>query len=369
MIQTMSNMEVLYDFEKPIGNLEKKLQDLKRLSQESQVDLSNEIGSLEQKLSILIEKTHSNLTPWQRVLLSRHPKRPYTLDYLSYLFPDFQEIHGDRCFGDDHAIVAGVASWPPVLPSHSPTKMSKKGQPINNDSLEPSNDQKTKQKGPASAEPRSILILGHQKGRTTQERMRRNFAMARPEGYRKAIRLMKLAARFQLPILSLIDTPGAFAGVDAEERGQSQAIAESILTSFQLKVPMVSIVIGEGGSGGALAIGVCDRVFMLKNSIYSVISPESCASILWNDSSLAQQASDQLKMSSSDLFRLGIIDGIIDEPLGGAHRDPKRAAFLLGKTLTQEMTRLIGHWKRDPEKQLRYRHKKFRAMGQAYLSH
>ena len=321
-------MEAFLEFEKPILNLEKKLQDLRDLAKQEGVDFTNEINILEKKVVQLIDDTYAKLSPWQRVLLSRHPNRPHSRDYIDVLFPDFMELQGDRLYGDDQAILGGIATWSPKEP---------------------------------------ILILAHQKGRTTKQKMERNFGMARPEGYRKAMRLMQMADRFKMPILTLVDTPGAYPGMDAEERGQSQAIAESIHLMFGLNVPIVTIVIGEGGSGGALAIGVADKVLMQEYSTYSVISPESCASILWSDSTLAERASDKLKMNPPDLLRLGAIDGIIDEPRGGAHRDWPAACQLLKKALEEHLEPLLK--KSATKKLVPGRIAKFRAMGNPALAH
>ncbi|HTL12289.1 MAG TPA: acetyl-CoA carboxylase carboxyltransferase subunit alpha [Bdellovibrionota bacterium] len=287
-------MDAYLEFEKPIATLEKKLQDLRDLSRTENMDLANEIKALESKVHSLIEETYKQLTPWQRVMVSRHPNRPHCLDYIESLFPDFLELQGDRAFREDGALVCGLAGWPP--------------QPVKKDTCD-------------LRPEASILIMGHQKGRTTKQKMQRNFGMVRPEGYRKAIRLMEMANRMRIPILTFVDTPGAYPSVDAEERGQSQAIAESIRTMFGLKVPVMTVVIGEGGSGGALAIGVGNHVMMLEHSTYSVISPEGCASILWSDASLAERASDKLKMGATEVKAAGVIDGIIPEPKGGAHRD------------------------------------------------
>ena len=325
--------EAFFDFEKPIASLEKKLNDL-RLSQQDGIDFSSEITSLEKKMESLIDTTCSKLSSWQRVQLSRHPNRPYTRDYIDLLFPDFMELCGDRTFGEDQALIGGIASWPPTLPGGA--------------------------KGKGSS---SVLILGHQKGRSTKQKMERNFGMVRPEGYRKAMRLMDLAERFKMPILTLIDTPGAYPGIEAEERGQSQAIAESILRMFRLNVPIVSVVIGEGGSGGALAIGIADQVIMLEYSTYSVISPESCASILWSDSSLAERASEKLKMSPPDLLRLGVIDKIISEPKGGAHRDWIAAGQILQAACLDAFHPVMNEWKKHPDRLISKRIEKFRKMG------
>jgi len=332
--------EAFFDFEKPIVNLEKRLQDLRELAKQEGVDFTHEIGVLEKKVDTLIDETYAKLTAWQKVQLSRHPNRPYTRDYVDLLFPDFMELQGDRTFSDDQAILGGVATWPPVAPGS----------------------------GVATENRTPIMILGHQKGRTTKHRMERNFGMARPEGYRKAMRLMTLAERSRMPILAFIDTPGAYPGIEAEERGQSQAIAESIHLMFGLTVPVVAVVIGEGGSGGALAIGVANRVLMQQYSTYSVISPESCASILWSDSSLAERASDKLKMNPPELLRLGIIDGIIPEPKGGAHRDWNKAAEQLRTTITEEFTALMKVGQTSPKKLSSERIRKFREMGAGALA-
>jgi acetyl-CoA carboxylase carboxyl transferase subunit alpha len=346
-------MDAVFDFEKPIVALEKKLQDLKELARQEGVDFTTEIAVLEKKVVQLIDETYSRLNPWQKVLLSRHPNRPYTRDYVDALFPTFMELQGDRLFGEDQAILGGVAMWPPVEPGKEP---------------------------PVESEQTPVLILGHQKGRTTKHRMERNFGMARPEGYRKAMRLMQLAERAKMPVICFIDTPGAYPGLDAEERGQSQAIAESIHLMFTLNVPSIAVVIGEGGSGGALAIGVANRVLMQEYSTYSVISPESCASILWSDSSLAERASEKLKMNPPELLKLGIIDAIIPEPKGGAHRDWPRAFELLREALVSEMEALVKAasaapkkgatpTKANPRKLMEDRLEKFRAMGVSAIAH
>lgn len=301
-------MEAYFDFEKPIVSLEKKLQDLRELARQEGVDFTQEIKILEKKVSTLIDETYAKLTPWQRVQLSRHPNRPYTRDYVDALFPDFMELQGDRLYGDDQAILGGIATW--AIPGANAPKVP-------------------------------VLIIGHQKGRTTKQKMERNFGMAKPEGYRKAMRLFQLAERSKMPIICFIDTPGAYPGIDAEERGQSQAIAESILMMSGLKVPILAMVIGEGGSGGALAVGVADKVLMLEYSTYSVISPESCASILWSDSTLAESASEKLKMNAPELMKLGVVDAIIPEPQGGSHRDWNLAKNQVGKALLEHFDPLI----------------------------
>jgi len=280
-------MEAYLDFEKPLALLEQKLAELKGISKSGDLDLSSEILSLEKKVEKVVKDLYKNLSPWQRVQVSRHPSRPYARDYIDNLFQGFYELHGDRTFADDQALLGGIGFF---------NFGSKLG-------VQP------------------VMILGQQKGRSTKQKMERNFGMARPEGYRKAMRLMDLAERARLPLLTLIDTPGAYPGLDAEERGQAQAIAESIARMYRYKGPSMAVVIGEGGSGGALAIGIADSVHMMEYSTYSVISPESCASILWNDSTLAEGASEKLRMSAKDLLEFKIIDSIIPEALGGAHRN------------------------------------------------
>ncbi len=303
-------MDIFLEFEKPIAALEKRLQDLRDLASQEGVDLSNEIRILEKKCEKLTQETFSRLSPWQKVQLSRHPSRPHARDYIDAVFPDFMELKGDRLFGDDQAIIGGIATWPT-----------------------PGGDQQKKQ---------SVVVLGHQKGRTTKLKLERNFGMARPEGYRKAMRLMDLAQRFQLPLISLIDTPGAFPGLEAEARGQSQAIAESIEKLFELTIPTAAVIIGEGGSGGALALGVADLVLMQEYSVYSVISPESCASILWSDSSLAERAANKLKMSAGELFEMKVIDAIIPEPKGASHRNVSEAAQFVKQALIDQFQPIMS---------------------------
>ena len=270
------------DFEQPIAELEAKIEELKHVTCDPEVNIQEEIARLQAKSRQLTTSIFANLTPWQITQLARHPHRPYTLDYIGALCTDFNELHGDRMYADDGAIVGGLAR----------------------------------------IEGRPIVIIGHQKGRDTKERVRRNYGMPRPEGYRKALRLMQLAERFDLPLVTLIDTQGAYPGVGAEERGQSEAIARNLLEMSTLAIPIVSVVTGEGGSGGALAIGVCDRLLMLQYSIYSVISPEGCASILWKSQDKREAAAEALNMTAERLERLGLVDEVIEEPLGGAHRDP-----------------------------------------------
>jgi acetyl-CoA carboxylase carboxyl transferase subunit alpha len=307
------------DFERPIVELEKKIEELKRFSVGT-VDFADEIRRLEKKARKLQEEIFHELTPWQKVQLSRHQARPYTLDYVRLLLEDFVELHGDRAFADDAAIVAGF--------------------------------------GRLGTRP--VCVLGHQKGRNTKENLRHNFGMPRPEGYRKALRVMDLAARFGRPILTFIDTPGAYPGIGAEERGQAEAIAKNLEVMSQLSVPIVATVIGEGGSGGALALGVADRILMLEFSIYSVISPEGCASILWKDASRAEEAASELKLTAQDLSRLGIADEVIPEPPGGAHRDVEETAARIRRTLERHLGELEGL---DRASLLDGRYQKYRRMG------
>jgi acetyl-CoA carboxylase carboxyl transferase subunit alpha len=308
------------DFERPLIELEKKIEELKVLSTSGAVDFSSEISKLEKKAKKLQTEIFSDLSRWQVVQLSRHSARPYFLDYVQYLFTDFFEMCGDRRFGEDPSIVGGFGRL----------------------------DGKT------------VMLIGHQKGRSTKENMARNFGMPRPEGYRKALRLMELAERFEKPILTFVDTSGAYPGIGAEERGQAEAIAVNLEVMSQLKVPIISTVIGEGGSGGALAIGVGNRVLMLQNSVYSVISPEGCASILFRDSSQAEKAADALKLTAKDLVGMKVVDDVVPEPAGGAHRDPPKAAENLGKALRKHLGELA---ELTPEELVKDRYDKFRALG------
>ena len=281
------------DFEQPIAELETKIEELRYVQNESAVDISEEIERLSKKSQQLAKDIYSSLSPWQVTQIARHPQRPYTLDYVGEIFTDFQELHGDRAFADDLSIVGGLARF----------------------------------------NGRACMVIGHQKGRDTKERAARNFGMARPEGYRKALRLMKLAEKFGLPVFTFVDTPGAFPGIDAEERGQSEAIGRNIYEMAQLEVPIISTIIGEGGSGGALAIAVADQVLMLQYSIYSVISPEGCASILWKTSDKAQDAAEALGITAHRLKALGLVDKIVSEPVGGAHRDMRQMSAFLKRAL------------------------------------
>ncbi len=290
------------EFEQPISELEAKIEQLRFVQDDSAVDISEEISRLDAKSQSLTKDIYAKLTPWQCALVARHPQRPYTLDYLALVFTDFEELHGDRNYADDHAIVGGLARF--------------NGQ--------------------------SCMVIGHQKGRDTKEKIHRNFGMPRPEGYRKALRLMRLAEKFGLPIFTFIDTPGAYPGIDAEERGQSEAIGRNLAVMAELKVPLIATVIGEGGSGGALAIAVADLVAMLQYSTYSVISPEGCASILWKSAERAGEAAETMGITAPRLKSLGLIDRIINEPVGGAHRDHRAMAQNVKKALQEAHKQLAG---------------------------
>jgi len=290
------------DFEQPIADLEAKIEELRFVQDDSAVDISEEIARLQVKSQALLKEIYAKLTPWQVSQLARHPQRPYTLDYVSEIFTDFHELHGDRTFADDLSVVGGLARF--------------NGQPV--------------------------MVLGHQKGRDTKERALRNFGMPKPEGYRKALRLMKLAEKFRLPLFTFIDTPGAYPGVDAEERGQSEAIGHNLYTMSQLQVPIIATIIGEGGSGGALAIGVADMVLMLQYATYSVISPEGCASILWKSAERASDAAEALGLTANRLKALGLVDRIVAEPVGGAHRDSSQMAALLKRALGDALRQFQG---------------------------
>src|SRR6188508_2499526 len=308
------------DFEKPLLELERQIDDLKRIGSERQIDINGELEGLNGKLESLRADIYRNLTPLQRVMVARHPRRPYTLDYLSTIFTDFIELHGDRLYMDDPAIVGGWARLAGV----------------------------------------SVMVIGHQKGRDTKDNLKRNFGMPHPEGYRKALRLMKLAAKFGAGVITLIDTPGAYPGLGAEERGQSEALARNIMEMSLLATPSIAVVIGEGGSGGALAMGVADRVLMLENAIYSVISPEGCAAILWRDRAKAPEAAAALKVTSADLKELGIIDEVLPEPLGGDHRDPDQVARVIEEAVIRHLDELEAM---DPGERRRLRQRKYQAMG------
>jgi len=295
------------EFEQPIAELEGKIEELRYVQDESALDISEEIDRLQKKNQALMKDIYAKLTPWQVAQLARHPQRPYTLDYINDMFTDFHELHGDRSFSDDMSIVGGLARF--------------NGQ--------------------------SVLVLGHQKGRDTKERTVRNFGMSKPEGYRKARRLMELAEKFGLPVFTFVDTPGAYPGIDAEERGQSEAIGHNLFVMAQLKVPIITTIIGEGGSGGALAIAVADHVLMLQYATYSVISPEGCASILWKSAAKAPEAAEALGLTAHRLKALGLIDKIVAEPLGGAHRDVKQMAALLKRALADSLRQFQGMRTKD----------------------
>ncbi|MBI4949001.1 MAG: acetyl-CoA carboxylase carboxyltransferase subunit alpha [Deltaproteobacteria bacterium] len=308
------------DFEKPVEEIAKKIEELKSFQAEGATRHADEIAKLEKKATGLLKDIYAKLTPSQVTLVARHPDRPYTLDYVQNIFDDFIELHGDRCFRDDPAIAGGIARLD--------------GEPV--------------------------VVIGQQKGRNTKDKVLRNFGMPHPEGYRKALRLMELAERFGKPVFTFIDTPGAYPGIGAEERGQSEAIATNLLVMSRLKVPIIATVIGEGGSGGALAIGVADKVIMLEFSTYSVISPEGCAAILWKDGSKADLAAKALKIEAAELQKLGVIDKIVKEPVGGAHRGPEAAFKNLKAALTSTLKELKTQ---DKETLIEARYKKFRSMG------
>jgi len=318
----------LLDFEKPLVELEEKLAEMRELNATNEeMDLTSEIDRLEQRVDQLRESIYRNLTRWQRVQLARHPERPYTLDYIEALTDDFTELHGDRRLGDDPAIVGGFARF------------------------------KGKRFGSVD---QTVMILGHQKGRDTKSRKMRRFGMPNPEGYRKALRLMELAARFDKPIITMLDTPGAYPGLEAEEHGQAEAIARNLFGMSRLPVPIVVVIIGEGASGGALGIGVGDRILMLENAWYSVISPESCSSILWRSWDYKEQAAKALKLTAGDLIETGIIDEVLEEPIGGAHRDPEVVYETVGRAITRHLKDLR---KIKPEKLVDERRLKFERMG------
>ncbi len=307
---------VYMEFEKPIAELEKKIEELRALGAG---DLATEIDALENKVEEKRQEIFNNLTRWQKAQVARHINRPFTLDYIQHLFTDFNELHGDRNFGDDHAIVGGLARFD--------------GQPV--------------------------MVVGHQKGRDTKEKVFRNFGMPNPEGYRKALRLFRMAEQFGLPIITFVDTPGAYPGIGAEERGQAEAIARNLREMAELKVPVIVCVTGEGGSGGALAIAVGNRVLMLEHSVYAVISPEGCAAILWSDGTKGAQAAEALKPAAQDIIELGVIDEIIHEPVGGAHRDHEATAQAMGSAIRQHLAELK---EMTPEQLVEDRYQKFRAM-------
>jgi acetyl-CoA carboxylase carboxyl transferase subunit alpha len=316
----MEKTQFALDFEKPLRDLVTQLEALKKSSREQKVDVDGEIKAIERKIEATKREIYSNLTAWQKVQIARHPKRPYALDYISAIFEDFEELHGDRSFGDDQALIGGTAFF----------------------------------------DGKSVMILAHQKGRDTRENIRRNFGMPQPQGYRKASRLMKLAERFKLPIIALIDTPGAYPGIEAEERHVAEAIAVNQELMSRLGVPIIAVIIGEGGSGGALGIGVADRILAFENAYYSVISPEGCAAILWKDRAFAPEAAEAMKISAKDLLRHGIADEIIEEPFGGAHREPDVAAANLRRAIAKH----LGSVRTQSIKNLlEKRYQKYRSIG------
>jgi len=310
----------MLEFEKPIKNLEDKIQELRSIGSDGQVNIVDEINILQKKCNILIKDIYSNLTPWQITQIARHPDRPYTMDYINTVFKNFHELHGDRAYADDNAIISGIAQFQDI----------------------------------------SVAVIGHQKGRGTNDKIKRNFGMAKPEGFRKALRVMKLAERFNMPIITFIDTPGAYPGIDAEERGQSEAIANNLLEMSNLTVPILSYVIGEGGSGGALAIGVCDHLSMLEYSIYSVISPEGCASILWKSPENAHLAAEAMCITADNLIKLKLVDELIPEPLGGAHRNVAQVSNDISSSISKN---LGTYHKMDPRKLVNNRKDKLGSVG------
>ncbi len=313
-------MDVVLDFERPVVQLRKRIEQLRELQEQNGVDLSASIEQLEKQAQRLQAQIFSRLSPWQRTQLSRHPRRPYTLDYVRGLFTEFSELHGDRAGHEDPALVCGMARF----------------------------------------DGRPVLVIGHQKGRNTRENLHRNFGMARPEGYRKALRLMQLAHDFGLPIITFVDTPGAYPGIDAEERGQAEAIARNILEMSRFEVPIITIVIGEGGSGGALAIAVANRVLMLENAVYSVISPEGCAAILWRDRAEGPRAAAALRITAGDCSELGVIDEIIEEPKGGAHRHHDAIIASVGDAIRRHLADFDGM---SGKALLDHRYDRFRHLG------
>ena len=318
-------MDFTLEFERPIVELRKRIQALREMERVQGADLSGAIEQLERQADILLEQVFSSLTPWQETLLSRHPARPYPLDYIDGLFTDWTELHGDRAGHDDHALIGGLARF-----GDTP-----------------------------------VMVIGHQKGRNTRENIKRNFGMARPDGYRKALRLMELANRYGRPILTFIDTPGAYPGIDAEERGQAEAIARNIMEMSTFQVPIICTVIGEGGSGGALAVGVGNRVLMLEHSVYSVISPEGCAAILWRDRAEGPKAAEALKITAADCLRLGVADEVVAEPKGGAHRNVAETVNNLGAALRRQLDELVAL---SPAAVRADRYERFRRLG-AFIQH
>jgi len=328
-------MDVVLDFERPVVELRRRIRQLRELQLESGADLSASISELEVQASRLQQNIFGQLTPWQRTMLARHPARPYMLDYVAGLFDEWTELHGDRAGHDDAAIVGGLARLRPL-------------------------GEKAEGDAPDGLDAQPVLVIGHMKGRNTKDNLYRNFGMARPEGYRKALRLMHVAERFRMPIVALIDTPGAYPGLDAEARGQSEAIARNIQEMSQLTVPIVAVVTGEGGSGGALALATADRVLMLENSVYSVISPEGCAAILWRDRAEGERAAAALRVTAEDCLGFGVIDEVIPEHLGGAHRYQDDTVLAVGLAIRRHLAELR---ELDTEALLQSRYDRFRRMG------
>jgi acetyl-CoA carboxylase carboxyl transferase subunit alpha len=317
-------MQAYLDFEKPIADLESKIEELRHLSSEGEVNIADEVGKLQDKVQKQLTQTYAKLSPWQKAQVARHQNRPHAKAYIDALISDFTPLAGDRAFAEDQAIVGGIGRF--------------RGQ--------------------------SVVVIGNEKGNTTETRIKHNFGMAKPEGYRKAQRLMELADRFKLPLITFVDTPGAYPGIDAEARGQAEAIARSIETCIKIRVPFISLIIGEGGSGGAIALAVADKVLMLEHSIYSVISPEGCASILWRDSDQASTAAEALRLTAQDLLKLGVIDQVISEPLGGAHRNPSATMTRVG----EEISKLLEELSDEPgDALISRRREKFLSMGEKGL--
>ncbi len=313
-------MNTFLDFEKPVAELEGKIKELRHLSEKGDVNISEEVGRLQEKVEQVLQQIYGKLTPWQKMQVARHPERPHFLAYVEALIEDFTELHGDRRFGDDKALVGGLGRF----------------------------------------RGRAVMVIGHEKGADTAERVEHNFGMAQPEGYRKAVRLMEMASRFGLPILTFVDTPGAHPGIGAEERGQAEAIARSIEACLKVEVPLIASVVGEGGSGGAIALAVGDRVLMMEHAVYSVISPEGCASILWRNAAKARDAAEALKLTAPDLLELKVIDKIVSEPLGGAHRRPDVAIDALGDAIADSLDEMMAQ---EPRTWRNQRREKFLEMG------
>ena len=318
-------MDFTLEFEKPVSELENQIRVLKEASTSPNIDISHEIEALQSKVNRMLEDIFSKLSPWERTQLSRHPQRPHAIDYIDKIFTEFHEVHGDRRFSDDPSMVTGFGY----------------------------------------IDGKKVAVIGIEKGRKTQDKIKRNFGMANPEGYRKALRIMTLASQFGIPVVTFVDTPGAYPGIGAEERGQALAIAENLQEMFNVKAPIISVIIGEGGSGGALGIAIADKVFMMEYSVYSVISPESCASILWSDSKMAETAANALQLSPNKAFDLKVIDGIIKEPAGGAHRYPEQAIQKVKETILQSLAALSAQ---DLDVMMQNRFEKFRQMGNATLT-